>query len=154
VNLWDVPDKDYRESPSPSERHGALIHSVAFSRGGQHFATASDDGTAIIWDATKGRRLRTIRPEDNAISVFSVAFVPGETELLATGSLRGIKLWDPTTGQFSSELPRSPDVPESHQTFSMAFSRDGRLAAAGANDGSVHLYRKSPRGWTISKARD
>src|SRR5262249_37526763 len=104
--------------------------------------------------ATKGRRLRTIRPEDNAISVFSVAFVPGETELLATGSLRGIKLWDPTTGQFSSELPRSPDVPESHQTFSMAFSRDGRLAAAGANDGSVHLYRKSPRGWTISKARD
>jgi WD40 repeat protein len=64
-------------------------------------ASASDDRTALLWDAITGERLHTI--SGHSSRVCSVTFF--DNTLLATSSYDGtIRLWNPYTGKLEKIL--------------------------------------------------
>jgi WD40 repeat protein len=129
VRLVDVATGAVRQT---SVRHDELIREVAFAPDGQHFATASFDNTARVWETATGRPAGP--PLAHANYVTSVAFRP-EGNTLAAGDFGPaglIKFWDWRTGQ-EVRLPlRHDDI-----VLNISFSPDGRyLAAIKAGDWS------------------
>jgi hypothetical protein len=57
-------------------RHSKAINAVAFSPDGRRLATASQDNTARIWDATTGQPGPSVKHESWEAGVYSLAFDP------------------------------------------------------------------------------
>jgi hypothetical protein len=118
-------------------RHGSWeqsVRGVAFDQSGRRIATAGDDGSARIWDATAGARLLKV-VHDKA--VLSVAF--GRDGLVfATGSAdAAARIWDAATGQRLLKVTLDNRVP------SVAFSPDGRLLATASWDKTARIWDAS-----------
>jgi len=64
--------------------HKARVQAASFRRGGTILATASDDETVRLWDATTGRTILVIHPGIGP--VLSVAFTPDGRQLAAASS--------------------------------------------------------------------
>jgi len=125
--------------------HHDTIYDLAISPDESRIASASADGTAILWDP--GLRA----PTGAALSVdgspvITTAFSP-DSKLLATGHCTQpnpstgcdegkVYLWDAADGQRLGEMQglllSSP--------LSLAFSHNGKLLAAGDLAGQIHLW--------------
>jgi dipeptidyl aminopeptidase/acylaminoacyl peptidase len=109
---------------------------VAFSPGGQLLATASDDGTARLWDVATRRQIGTPMTIANGGAVTALAFSP-DGQILATGSDDGTaRLWDVATHrQIGVPMTADDDF-----VRDVAFSPDGTILATGSNDGTARLW--------------
>jgi WD40 repeat protein len=139
VKLWDVPQDDFRETPSnekdekEEQKHDDRVFTLASSPDGSLLASAADK-TARLWDVRAGRRTHTLGGHTDYVR--AAAFSP-EGNRLATGSLDGhIKFWDPTTGGPLGDI----DVNLlGGELCALAFAPDGTLAAA-TRDGTVMVF--------------
>ena len=96
-------------------------------------ATASDDGTARIWDIGSGTSPAPL--EGHSYAVNGVAFSPDGT-LLATASTDGTaRIWDVATGTTCATLQGHSEV-----VNSVAFSPDGTLLATASDDGTARIW--------------
>ncbi|MDW8224298.1 MAG: hypothetical protein RMJ82_15255 [Gemmatales bacterium] len=112
--------------------HTDWIRGVAFSPNGKLLATASDDGTARVWDAKTGEVLGKFR---HAGWVYAVAFSSDGT-LLATAVHDGTaQIWDIETGQQRCVLRGHTDW-----VRAVAFTPDNRLLATASGDGTARLW--------------
>ncbi len=128
-----------RDFPAWSElfqlNHKGVVKDVIFSRDGSRVATASQDHTARIWDATSGAELvrfqhtkpvlRVVLSPDNRYA----ATVDG----YANSAIDDGHVWDVGSGK---ELFRIPDA----YTEALAFSPDGRHLAAVGGDNRLRLW--------------
>ncbi len=118
-------------------RHGGwftMVFGVAFDRQGGRVATAGNDDTARVWDASTGTELLTVA---HGGTVFGVAFSP-DGRLLATASAHGsARICDAGTG---TELLK---VTHGGGVFGVAFSPDGRLLATASGDKSARIWDAS-----------
>jgi WD40 repeat protein/Flp pilus assembly protein TadD len=95
-----------------------------FSPDGRHFATASFDSTARVWETITGRPAGPVLRHTNYVS--AVAFSPDGITLAAGdyGPAGKVKLWDWRTGQEVRPPLEHDDV-----VLSVSFSPDGRYLA-------------------------
>ena len=110
------------------------IRCLAFQPGGSTFATACEEQTARLWNASTGEPVGE-RLEHRS-RVECLAFCP-DGSMLATGGQDGtVRLWCSATG-----LPIGPPLAQAGAVRGMAFSREGgRLATIGP-DAKVCCWR-------------
>jgi WD40 repeat protein len=78
------------------EGHSNAVRSVVFSHDSTRLASASDDNTVKMWDASTGACLQTL--EGHSSTVTSVAFSHDSTRLASASGDRTVKMWDASTG--------------------------------------------------------
>ncbi|KAH7303747.1 WD40-repeat-containing domain protein, partial [Stachybotrys elegans] len=79
------------------EGHSDWVRSVVFSSDAKHLASASDDHTVRLWDATTGQCLQTLKGHSDWVS--SVVFSPDAKHLASASDDHTVRLWDAATGQ-------------------------------------------------------
>jgi WD40 repeat protein len=84
----------------------------------QTLASASDDNTIRLWDATTGAWNQTLNGHNGPVS--AVAFSPDGQTLASASWDDTVRLWDATTGAWKQTLKINAAV------TSLSFSTDGR----------------------------
>jgi WD40 repeat protein/serine/threonine protein kinase len=118
----------------PGPVHTSWAHRLEFSPDGRQLASASYDGTVIVWDAVTGRVRRVLKGHRGTVS--AAAFSKDGRTLISAGLDGTLRLWPP--GKDPTPLTILTGM---GQIFRMVVSPDGRLVAAGSADGSVRLWK-------------
>ena len=116
-----------------AEGHSGMVNSAVFSGDGSRVATASDDGTARIWDSRTGELLHTLEGHFGGVrsAVFS-----GDRSRVVTASYDGIaRIWDSRTGELLHTLEGHSGV-----VRSAVFSGDGSRVATASSDGTARIW--------------
>jgi WD40 repeat protein len=142
--------------PTTLQKHDSPVESVAFSPDGALLAVGSRDGTVRVWRVVyeqgagwtllHTRRIST--GETQAAYSHDVAFSP-DSRTLAFGLPDGtVQLWRLSGGRSGGQSPSDLEVASLHtlqaddsRICSLDFAPDGRTVAAGAWNGSVHVWR-------------
>ncbi|CAM3789303.1 TIR domain-containing protein [Smaragdicoccus niigatensis] len=173
IRLWDLSDPANTVPLGvPLAGDTGAVYSVVFSSDGKTLASGSGDGTVRLWNVEAATPLTgqthqadsaAFSPDgkilvlgrvDGAIMVWNVqaanplighpsagsrlAFTP-DGRTLSSSALAGIQLWDLTNRAHVKTLGR----PLLGETWSVAFSRDGKTLASGSGNGTVRLWSVS-----------
>ena len=120
--------------------HTDIVWGAAFSPDGTQIATASNDGTAKIWDATTGKELHTLKGSTSG-PVFYPAFSPDGNLLATAGDDTIARIWDANSGEQLMSL-----TGHSGAVYTVAFGPNGRLLVTSSHDGSAKV-------WDISSSK-
>jgi WD40 repeat protein/ABC-type transport system substrate-binding protein len=122
----------------PLTGHTGPVNTAAFSPDGKEVLTASEDGTARVWNFTTGQTrllLKGPNPADsNTLAIYSP---DGQTILTAYGS-GGVRLWQAQSGRELFALNG-----HTGRINSTVFSADGRYIVTGSQDGTARLWEVS-----------
>jgi WD40 repeat protein len=117
------------------EAHDNWVLCVAFSPDGERIASASEDRTIRVWDATTGQIVADPLT-GHTDSVTSVAFSPDGQRIASASEHRTIRVWDATTGQ----IVAGPFTGHSHSVTSVAYSPDGEYIASASDDRTIRVW--------------
>ncbi len=123
--LWDRRAGTSRRLALDSD-----VYIIAFSPDGALLAGGDIGGTVHLWSVTDGKA-RTLTGHTDWIE--SVEFAPDGKSLLSASQDGTARLWNVASGE-------SQVLALDGQGYVGVFSRDGRRAAVGCENGSVHLY--------------
>jgi WD40 repeat protein len=113
--------------------HSRFITSMASSPDGDYLATASDDGTARVWDTRTGAQLRVL-PDGNAVT--GVQFSPDGGLALTTDQSGSVRVWDTGVGEPVTRLA----IPAGGRTYALGFAANGRLVFGVNAVQETHTY--------------
>jgi len=152
--LWDVGTGT---NLRVFEGHIGIVTSVAFSPDGRHVLaggsvwrystpdpTVGRPGTAVLWDASTGVKLRTFKGHNSGIT--SVTFSPNGRYVLTGSTDCTAILWDAGTG---SKLRRFEGHGHNQRVTSVAFSPDGRHILTGSRGGETAILWDAKTGRKI-----
>jgi WD40 repeat protein len=105
------------------------FYGLAFTPDEKLIAAGRSDGVVQVWEVTTGNHVKDIQVGS---WLFGMDISPDGRLLAASGSL---SLWDFDQSQ---EIETFPEVTQ--RTWSVAFSPDSRLLAAGHEDGTVSIW--------------
>ncbi|MGW5419729.1 caspase, EACC1-associated type [Streptomyces sp. NPDC003943] len=112
------------------------VVNLAYGAGGRILATSQRTGLVRLWDVS----LPNAPVLGKALTLHGtapIAFSP-RTPLLAALAKDELRLWDATDPGHPKQLGRLPLAEE--QSYSLAFSPDGRTLAAGGKNGRLRLW--------------
>lgn len=117
--------------------HSSDITRITYSPDGSRIATASSDGSVVLWDALTGQQVGSILPRQD---LTSLAFSP-DGRRLATGTLDSaaggqVILWDTQTGLQTG----APLTGHEGSVEQLAFRADGRYLASADSTGMVLVH--------------
>jgi hypothetical protein len=103
LKLVDRPTQDLELDDVPPVRAAAVLSGHkgpvtdgVFSPDGTRVATASNDGTARLWNAATGKSLTTLRGHGGPVN--AVAFSPDSARVLTASDDMTARLWDARSG--------------------------------------------------------
>ena len=128
---WQVP-------LTGSMRHDGEVRSAQFSADGQRVVTASDDGTARLWDATTGKPIG--EPMKHEKSVVSAQFSPGGQRVVTASRDNTARLWDAASGK-----PIGEPMKHEKSVSSAQFSPDGKLVVTASWDKTARVWDAASR---------
>ena len=112
--------------------HEAAVYDVDFSEDGARLVSASEDGTARIWDARTGRQERVLR--GHGVGVRSAEFSADGGRVVTAGADGTVRVWPVGGG--------APRVLTGHQgpVLSAAFNQRGDRIVSAGQDGTVRIW--------------
>ncbi len=132
--------------------HTDVVESVAWSPSADRLATASRDGTIVIWDAVNGRVIKTLGRDHNR--VFAVDWSPDGQQLVSAGEFGEILVWDVAAGKpirlWFDECEAFGDVAWSADGKHIATAAGGHASIWQADSGS--LVRRLSGVWNFDSA--
>lgn len=135
--LWDVgnPGAPPRIAELP---HEDAVRWVEFSPDHALLATASDDGTARLWDAGTGTARARVA---HTRSVRRTLFAPGGRQFATVSEDRLVRLWDLQ----GKPVPGYSLRGHTHFVFAGAFTRDGSRLVTASSDMTLRVWDMQPR---------
>ncbi len=130
IRVWDVASG--REVLKLTG-HALAVTGLAVTPDGRKVVSTSQDSSARVWDLETGKPLQHWTQVHWA---WVVALSP-DGAIAAVGSDGPIRRWKVDTGE---ELPPLPSNGERVGMRGLAYSRDGRVIATGANDQTLRLF--------------
>ncbi|CAL4131942.1 unnamed protein product, partial [Meganyctiphanes norvegica] len=134
VYKWQVGDTFQEVSYSPLCGHKYGINSVSFSPFGSKLASASTDGSTIIWDVKTGDRLCTLQPSSEA-AIRVCAFSPNSALLATGGDDDMAAVWDVSTLSLLRKVQG-----DEYTVTSVSFTPDSAYLATGTSGGELRLW--------------
>src|SRR5206468_3812283 len=99
---WHYWRTQFQRGQITLKGHTGYVNSVCYSPDGRRLASASDDRTVIVWDATTGQEALSLKGHTGRVE--SVCFSP-DGQRLASASIDGtVVVWDAATGQDALSL--------------------------------------------------
>jgi WD40 repeat protein len=136
VLVWD-----WRSSTQPRilGRHDSTILDIQFSRDGRHLASAGEDGTVKVWDATRlseAQEGRTLWPKSAQREMPRIAFSPDSKRLASGDGFNDVVVLEVETGALA--LPRLRG--HGDMVTCVAFSPNEKFLASAGADNTVRLW--------------
>jgi WD40 repeat protein/serine/threonine protein kinase len=131
VRLWDAATDQARIF----EGHTSNVTALAFSPDSTLLASASSDGSIVLWN-TEGGEPHQILAMTRASSSLAVAFSTDGNLLASAGDDGQITFWNVASGAVVGD----PLSGHSDGIQSLSFSADGRWLASGSLDNTVRLW--------------
>jgi WD40 repeat protein len=120
--------------------HTDAVEDARFDGGGARLVTASDDGTARVWDAATGRPLGPpLRPHGG---VRAARFSP-DGRFVLTRNADAVQVWDAATGT-PALLRFAPEQP----VAGAGFSPDSRRLWVVSEQPRLHAVDLTPGNWS------
>lgn len=88
--------------------HTGIVRTAAFNPDGRKIVTASDDGTARVWNALTGQEVITLAHPGQR--VLQASYSPEGLTVLTVGTDGVIRGWDPRTGEVDFKLDPPGDT--------------------------------------------
>jgi WD40 repeat protein len=130
AKVWDLAA---RESVLTFPDHQNGVYHVASSPDGKQAVSCGEDGQVRIWNAAgEGKQIRAGKQDK---PVFKVLYHPKKPVLISCGADHSIRLWTP------DNLQNRPLTGHSDWVYALALSPDGALAASGAWNGEVRIWK-------------
>ncbi len=115
------------------EGHSDWLYSAEFSPDGGKIVTASQDGTAQIWDAYNGTLRQTLEGHDKAVT--HAHFNWNGSRIVTASNDKTARIWDSDTGKQLVVLEGHDGV-----ISDVHFRRDGNQIATASYDNTVRLW--------------
>ncbi len=129
VQIYDLPRGG---GGTRAAQHRGQIRALAFSPETNLLASASQDGSVIVWDVPTNRPVSVLQAHVGAAT--AVSFTRDGHRLATAGDDGRVRIWDPASGQEVYELtPFGNGLGVTAVQFSPA-KDDDRLAAAHGNE--------------------
>jgi WD40 repeat protein len=132
VTVWDAQTG---KLVSTIEAHRGPILDLAYASWGDVLATASEDGTAQLWDAVGFGHFATLNAEAGPVFAVVVSPADGHFATLAKGNKTTIWSWGRIGALTSVTLDTRKEI------VAAEFSPDGLQLATAALDGTADLWR-------------
>jgi len=111
--------------------HSGPVNTIAFSPDGTTLASGSSDKTIKVWKLESGDLIYSLEGHD--LGVFSMAYSPDGKTIFSFGFDNKLIFWDADTGRLRRVIKDQKKV------FAVAFSKDGRIAAYGNEEGNIQI---------------
>lgn len=132
ARLWRIKDGKELKSFRPS----SAIRSLCFDPEGKWLATASDDGTALIWDVAKRASAQKLVGGHSG-PIRDLAFSTDGQSVFTSGADGRIVVWDVAKG---SQITSGPISQPTVVGNTLRISSDGNAMAVGCDDNSIRLF--------------
>lgn len=125
--------------------HTSMITTIAFSRDSRYAVTASEDGTARVWNLLVGAGAPVTVLRGHSGFVWSAAFSPDERRVVTAGADGTVRIWDAGIGQIEAII-KAPSgcITDASAAFDYlnapVYSPDGRYLAAPGWDCLVRVW--------------
>ncbi len=113
--------------------HTGAVNDISIHPDGVRFASCSDDGTIIVWDAERKQAISRFQAHNDY--ALCVAYSPDGTKLLSGGADYAVILRDADSGKEIRRFNGHTDY-----VRSVAFSPDGTIIASGGDDDLIMLW--------------
>lgn len=145
LQLWEVGSgRLFRETEGLamfSSGHSGKVTSLAFAPDGLRIASASDDYTLKLWDATTGKIQRTIQAYPGS-KAKAVTFSPDSSKLLSGSDDKPLMLWDAASGRPLLTFEHS-----SKTGLALAYAPNGQHVLSGGES-------RTPTIWDVTTGKE
>jgi WD40 repeat protein/DNA-binding SARP family transcriptional activator len=132
AKAWDIRPEGNREWLT-LVGHREVVFDVAYNSDGTRIASASWDGSAIIWSGATGSKLLEL--DTHKAEVTAVSFSPDGGRLVSSSFDGTLKMWDANDG---GEL-LSIDA-HANRIHDVAFDKTGKRVASAGGDGQIRIW--------------
>jgi len=142
IRATDEAEQAFRQALEASHLRAILrggsqaVRAASFSLDSKRIVTASDDGTARVWDASSGASIAVLRGHTQL--VLAASFSPDGTRVVTAGADGSGRVWDASSGRIIAVLGGSTGSP----VLTASFSPDSEHILT-VSAGSAHIWDAS-----------